>query len=330
MSNMTCIELVSAVVRGEKPDQAPVGFWYHFAPEYQSGPPAVEAHLKHLQRYGLDFLKVMNDNEYPTQRAVRSAADLRDLPVLRGDERSFVRQTDLVRELAAELKGKVLLTTTLFNAWAILRRIVTPRDSNRHNPPTLGGGLNPVDQRLSELLSEDRAVVGMALDAIAASQANFAGKCIEAGADGIFLSVRDDWVNTEANGNDTYDQLVRTGDGQIIGAARGSRLNMLHVCGVPQDFESFAAYPVQVINWADRSGGPAIAEVIGTVKPAVCGGVDNLETLPKGSMQQVEEEVRDALRQAGDRPMIVSPGCTFDPQRVPEVNLEAMVRAARA
>ncbi len=105
---------------------------------------------------------------------------------------------------------------------------------------------------------------------------------------------------------------------------------MIHVCGVPQDFESFTAYPVQVINWADRSGGPAIAEVIGKVKAAVCGGVDNLETLPNGSLQQVEEEVRDALRQAGDRPMIVSPGCTFDPERVPEENLFAMVRAARA
>ena len=329
MPEMTCIERVTAVLCGEKPDRPPVSFWYHFSPDCQCGPPAVDAHLKHLSRFQLDFIKVMNDNAYPTRRDVRSAADLRDLPVLRGDEESFVRQLDLIKALAQELKGKVRLVTTLFSAWTLLRRIVTPRDSNRHNPPTLGGGLNPVDARLGELLAEDRGAVGMALDAIAASQAKFAGKCIEAGADGIFLSVRDDWVDTEANGYDTYDQMVRTGDGQIISAARSGRLNMLHVCGIPRDFESFANYPVQVINWADRSAGPPISEVIGQVKPTVCGGVDNLETLPKGSPEQVENEVRDALRQAGDHPMIVSPGCTFDPQLVPEENLDAMVRAVR-
>ena len=71
----------------------------------------------------------------------------------------------------------------------------------------------------------------MALDVIAASLANFAGHCLKAGADGIFLSVRDDWVDTEANGLNTYDELVRTGDGRILSAARGGHFNLLHVCG---------------------------------------------------------------------------------------------------
>jgi uroporphyrinogen decarboxylase len=194
----------------------------------------------------------------------------------------------------------------------------------------LGGPATPADARVSELLAEDRSAVAMALDAIAASLANFARRCIEAGADGVFLSVRDDWVNTEANGFDTYDEMVRTGDRRILEAAHGGRFNVLHVCGIPRDFDSFADYPVQVINWADRAGGPAIAEVIRRIKPAVCGGVDNLHTLPRGTPADVEEEVRDALNQAGDRPMIVSAGCTYDPEAVPAENLDAMVRAARA
>ncbi len=189
--------------------------------------------------------------------------------------------------------------------------------------------MTSADARVSELLAEDRTAVGTALDVIAMSQANFATKCIEAGADGVFLSVRDDWVNTDANGTDTYDELVRLGDGQILTAAREGRFNLLHVCGIAMDFHGFAEYPVHVINWADRTGGPAIGTVAGRVKPAVCGGVDNLDTLPNGTPQAVEEEVRDALRQAGDRPIFISAGCTYDPQTVPDEHLHAIGHAVR-
>jgi len=327
MSEMSSIERVAAVVAGRRPDRPPVSFWHHFPPDCRFGQRAVDAHLEHLSRYSLDFLKIMNDNRYPTARDIRTTSDLRDLPVLQGDEEGYMRQLDLIRALKGELADKVFLVTTLFNAWAVLRHLVYPSIADHHSPPTLSGPAAPTDRRVSELLAEDRAAVSTTLDVIARSQANFAGKCIQAGADGIFLSVRDDWVDTDANGQNTYDEMVRPGDRQILGAAREGSFNVLHVCGVPQGFHAFAEYPVQVINWADRAAGPAIGEVIGRIKPAVCGGVDNLGTLPEGSPETVKHEVHDALRQAGDRPMIVSTGCTYDPDTVPEENLQAMVRA---
>jgi hypothetical protein len=64
------------------------------------------------------------------------------------------------------------------------------------------------------------------------------------------------------------------------------------------------------------------------VKPAICGGIDNLVTLPNGTPEDCESEVADALRQAGTRPIILAPGCTYDPHRVPKANLEAICRAA--
>ena len=143
------------------------------------------------------------------------------------------------------------------------------------------------------------------------------------------MSVRDDWVNTPQNGSNSYAELVSTGDGQILGAVRNGRFNILHVCGVPQDLDTFAAYPVHVLNWADRAAGPAIGDVVGKIRPTVCGGVDNLSTLLNGKPQDVAAEVRDALRQAGDRPMMITPGCTYDPEAVPDDNIHAMVSAAQ-
>jgi hypothetical protein len=57
--------------------------------------------------------------------------------------------------------------------------------------------------------------------------------------------------------------------------------------------------------------------------------MDNLRTWAEGSPEACAEEARDALRQAGDRPIILGPGCTYDPQRVNEANLKAVVSAAR-
>ena len=124
-----------------------------------------------------------------------------------------------------------------------------------------------------------------ALTAIASSLAAFARACIQAGADGIFLAVRDDWVDRPENGAGLYDQMVRPLDLDILAAVAGAPFNILHVCGRPLDLEAFARYPAHVLNWEDRAAGPRIADVAGRIKPVIAAGVDNLNTLPKGTPQ---------------------------------------------
>jgi len=328
---MTKVERVRAVLAGQKGDLPPVSFWYHFGPDEVCGRAAVEAHLKHLEKYDLDFLKVMNDNGYPRDvPVVQSVDDLKKLRVHGADAEPFARQLEVLRGLKAALGGAVLMTTTVFNAWAVLRRLTAP-EPETHGPPRLDTSGDPRDEKLSELLAADRSAVADALRKIGESLAAFARACLEAGADGIFLSVRDDWVDTRRNGAGTYDELVKPVDLQILEAVREGTFNMLHVCGKAIDFARFANYPhVHALNWADRSAGPSIAYARDRVRPAICGGVDNLKTLPEGTPQQCAEQARDALRQAKHRPIIIAPGCTYDPHRVPEANLRAVVSAARA
>ena len=184
--------------------------------------------------------------------------------------------------------------------------------------------------RIRQLLEHDELSVKLALRNIGTSLASFARRCLDAGADGIFLSVRDDWVEAGTPQPGRYQQLVRDQDLQILDAAKSAAFNMLHVCGKAVNFREFAEYPVHAINWADRAAGPSIADVKDWVKPAICGGVDNLTTLPNGTPADVEREVADALRQAAGRPIMICPGCTYDPGRVPKDNLMAMSRAAHA
>lgn len=103
--------------------------------------------------------------------------------------------------------------------------------------------------------------------------------------------------------------------------------NILHVCGTALNFARFADYPVHVLHWADRLGGPSIAEVAPWARPALCAGLDNLRTMVTGSPADCAREVRDAIQQAGTRPILVAPGCTYDPAAVPAANLHAIRRA---
>jgi uroporphyrinogen decarboxylase len=327
---MTKLERVQAVLQGRKPDRPPVSFWYHFGPQYVSGQPAVDAHIAHLEKYDLDFLKVMNDTGYPRDTGpIERPADLARLRVHTVDAPEFAGQLAVIEGLAKRLKGQVLMTATVFNAWAILRGMVEPPKMH-HGPPVMSPVLDVRDERLTELLRADRQVVGEALRKIGQSLADLARASIEAGADGIFLSVRDDWVDTDRNGPGTYDELVADTDRLILDAAAPGRFNMLHACGRPLNFQRFAAYPnVQVMNWADRAAGPSIVDVKDHLRPAIAGGVDNLGTLATGTPQDVASEVRDALQQAADRPILVTPGCTYDPAAVPEANLRAMVEAVQ-
>ncbi|GMU24923.1 MAG: hypothetical protein AMXMBFR13_49940 [Phycisphaerae bacterium] len=336
---MTKRERVEAVIAGRRPDHPPVSFWHHFPPEQAAGQAAVDAHLRFLDTYDQDFLKVMNDHQYPRGDVdvLRSVEDLRRIRALPGDAAGFDGQLDVLRRLRERLGPDVPACTTIFNAWALLRYFTQP-PSDRHGPPRLDGATDDRDATLSRLLREDRSAIRAAVEALSISLAGFARACVEAGADGVFLSVRDDWVNRPENGPDTYDEIVRPADLRILEAVRDARFNVLHLCGRPQGFDRFAAYPhVQVLNWADRAAGPSIAEAIRLQArsasekhpPALAAGVDNLDTLPNGTPVDCAGEVRDALRQAGDRPIMIAAGCTFDPQAVPPANLKAVVAAAR-
>ncbi len=326
---MDKIERVMAVIKGEVPDRPPVSFWRHFRPEQASGAAAVEAHLIHFEKYDLDFVKVMNDNPYPRTGfdVLADTPDLKRIRELNGEEDGFGRQLEVVRAIRDAIGREALITNTVFSPWSVLRKLTAPENA-LHGPPSLSTG-DARDLRLREMLQKDRAAVRAALTAIAFSLRNFAERCLEAGADGIFLSVRDDWVDSGPDAAKTYDDIVKDADLRVCeGAAKGT-FNMLHVCGRALDFKRFAAYPCNVINWADRYAGPPIAEVRDRLRPAICGGVDNLNTLVHGTADDCRREVKDALAQAAGRPIIISAGCTYDGSAVPDDNLFAVRKAVQ-
>lgn len=330
---MNKTERVDAVLAGRQPDRPPFSFWYHFGPDEAFGPKALEAHLRHVETYDLDFLKIMDDNRYPRPETssgiIQGPADLDRLTVLGGDEDTFGRQLHLIGRLVHRLCGELRMATTVFNSWTTLRNLTGP-DPGHHGPPTLEKGQDPRDLMMSRLLREAPEALAHALEVITESQVNFLKLALDMGVGGVFLSTRDDWVDTPENGAGTYDRLVQPTDLNLLASCQRGAFNMLHVCGKALNFRRFADYPVHVLNWADRYAGPTIAETAPWVRPALCGGLDNLGTMVRGTPEDCALEVADALRQATGRAILISPGCTFDPQAVPSENLQAIRKAVGA
>ena len=372
---MTKSEHLRQLLAGGPAVSPAVSCWYHFPPAFHHAPErAVEAHLRHLETFDLDFVKVMNEVGDPREafgplavaRAVDDLSKLRELP---GDTSPFDRQLEIIRLLAERLGGRVAMTTTIFNAWVVLRRLTQP-PSETHGPPTIDLQDDPRDRKLTLWLRGDFSAVAVALAAIGRTLANFARACIEAGADGIYLATRDDWVDTPANEEaigwhalakpdraelhdhgqaaldratptrlSVYDELVAETDRTILSGAAAGWFNVLHLCGRPLCFERHVDNPhVHAIHWADRVTGPSIAAArqvleapgaaAGGPKALACG-VNNLRTLPHGTPAEVAAEVRDARAAARGHPLIIAPGCTYDPDAVPDENVHAMVAAAR-
>jgi len=291
-----------------------------------TGAAAVRAHLDQLNRYQMDVLKVMNDNPYPHPGRIARVEDLASLVPLKGDEAGFGEQLAVLSALRTAIGASVYMPTTIFNAWAVLRMLIQP--PKMHMPPNLDSAADAPSRWIRNAYGENPQLVAKALEIIGQNLSRFAANCVAAGADGIFLSVRDDWVDAPETPG-LYDRVVRRADRAILAAVSESPFNVLHVCGKALNFRAFAEYPVSVLNWADRAAGPSIRDVAPWAKPALWGGVDNLSTLVTGTPHQVREEVADALRQAQDRPIMIAPGCTFDPARVPEANLHALADAVR-
>ncbi len=135
---MNKIERVQAVLDGREPDHLPISFWYHFGPEKEAGEAAVAAHLQHFEEFDLDFLKVMNENQYPRPASlvVRSLDDLKKIPSCSGEEPPFAKQLELIRRLRSEIGRDVFMTTTIFSPWTVLRKLTAP-ETDSHSPPVM-------------------------------------------------------------------------------------------------------------------------------------------------------------------------------------------------
>ncbi len=171
MAQLTKRERVWAALHGEAVDRPPLTFWHHFRP-HGSARALAEATLGFFTRYDLDIYKIMPDLPYPFPHdGIRTLDDWHLLTPLSTENGPFARQIETVRRVRSAIGTDVPLISTLFSPLSealFFSGVDRFRTSLRESPATVHGAL--------AVLTENLAHLGTAL--------------LDAGADGIFLSVQ--------------------------------------------------------------------------------------------------------------------------------------------
>ncbi|MGA9532940.1 MAG: uroporphyrinogen decarboxylase family protein, partial [Anaerolineales bacterium] len=174
--------------------------------------------------------------------------------------------------------------------------------------------------RLMTHLHRDPNLVAMGLATILETTVSFVKAVIDRGAAGIFYAVQH--ASYQMMDRPTYSQLGEPADRVILESASSMWLNVLHLHGHDLMFDLAESLPAHVVNWHDRSAGPALPDAAERVHGAVCGGLRRHQTLVQSDPAAVAEEARDALQSVGGRGVVLGAGCVV-PIHAPRANLAA-------
>jgi uroporphyrinogen decarboxylase len=324
MAEMTKQDRVKAAIRGQAVDRPPVALWRHFPGDDQRPEDLAQATVAFQRRYDFDFVKVtpassfclrdwgsrdrwtgtMEGTRDYTVYPIQSAEDWRGLRPLAPDEGSLGAQLQCLRLIADGLAGEVPFIQTIFNPLSQAKNLVGP-------------------ERLAAHLRRYPDAVRAGLDVMVETTRHFIAAACETGIAGLFFAVQHAQYGLLSE--EEYSTFGRPYDLQVLEAADGLWLNVLHLHGTDVMFDLLADYPVQVINWHDRETWPTLAEGKERFGGVVCGGLQRWEVMVQGTPAQVREQAADAIAQTDGERFILGTGCV-----TPIVAPTSNIRAARA
>ena len=330
---MNKIERVDAALKGAAVDRVPISFWGHSYLKEWSAEELAEAMLANYRTYDWDYMKVNPRASYHVEDwgaklerstdpnhgprfvdwPVREPGDWRRLRPLEPDRGVLGAQLAALRQIRDGLAGEAYFMQTVFSPLSVAKYLA-------------GNQAGPVLTSIQDNPDALRA----ALDVIAETFANYVQATLEAGASGIFFATTG-WASSDLLTEEQYRRFGREYDQRVMDAFAGKApLNVLHNCGEHIYFDLLADYPVAAISWAATlPGNPSLGEGKERTTKAVMGGVSEKTTLPDGTPEQVDEEVRAAIRETEGRRVLVAPGCSIPPRTL-AANLEAAMAAVRA
>lgn len=299
---MTKLELFHAAVRGDAVERPPATAWVHFLSDHLTGEETARLHLRFLEAYDWDLLKVMNDYRYPVPAGVQTYEDpesLRAFQPLGLEAPAFAEQLKCLSALRAALGRDVPLADTMFDPYQqMLRNVGFSEAPNlwKHRKETL-----------------------RALEAVCETIVRYIRAVKAQGVDALFLSIngaiRDGFPRGSTR--EVYEAFQRPFDLELLRAAEGM-VRILHVHGTGLELERVLDYPCEVISLSDRlAGNPSLAALRKATDKCLMGGIDETKVQER-TLPALAREVDDALAQAGPRKLILAPGCTipsFSPRR---------------
>jgi uroporphyrinogen decarboxylase len=308
---MTSRERIRCVLEGRRPDRPAASFWRHHPRHEITAAGLVEATRAFQRRYDWDLVKINPRAEYHTEAwgnryafyedehrrpslirpRVQSARDWRELAVIDPTDGVLGVHLEAVRRIRQELGPDVPMVMTVFTPLSVAAELAGVRET-----------------RPAEILAHaDELHRGFRT--ITDTFRQFVRELVAAGCDGIFLATTR--VGTRASLSDEeFRRFSRPYDLELLAAAEGSWLNVLHVCGAQAMLDLVLDYPAQVLSWDMREpSNPGPDGMIARSQRAAIGGIAQQLTADPGRRHEVLAQARDAIERAGSHRLILGAGC---------------------
>jgi uroporphyrinogen decarboxylase len=303
---MTKFERIRAAIAGEPVDRVPFGLWYHFLDipvEERAGKKLAKAELDFYRTYDTDFLKVMHDIPYDLpegRQEIETLDEWKELEVIAPEEGNFGRQMTALRMIAAEVGKEVPVIDTVFNCLAYADKIT--------------------GKKAMELLRESPADFHVGLGRIAETLSLWAEAIVKEGCAGIYFALQG--ASADVMSEKEYRQDFLPYDRQILERVENlGMFNVLHLHGENLHWKVWDSLPFHALCWSANLTPPSIGEARQHYTGCIMGGVNEVE-IGKYTPGQVRTEICQAIKDAGERGLIIAPGCAV-PTDCPPANLHA-------
>lgn len=323
MGGMSKRGRLEAAIGGGAMDRPPVALWRHWPGDDRTPEGLATATVRFQRTFDFDFVKVTPASSFCLQDwgardewrgNVEGTREYTVRPVQRPEDWRHLSLLDPQRgSLGAQLVCLRLIRAALGKGTPIVQTVFSPLAQAKN----LAGG-----ERMLLHLRRWPDALREGLEIITETTVRFVEAARACGIAGIFYAVQH--ARYDLLSEEEYRTFGRPYDLRVLEAAEGLWLNILHLHGAAVMFDLLADYPVQVLNWHDREGGPSLAEGQRRFGGAVCGGLARWETVVRGTPEQVRREAADGLSQTGGRRFILGTGCV-----VPVVAPWGNLRTAR-
>ncbi|MBS4020955.1 MAG: uroporphyrinogen decarboxylase [Dethiobacter sp.] len=321
---MKPFERIEAILNGKDIDRPCISLWKHFPITDRMPLKFIERTISFQDTYEWDFIKLCYNGlfsiedwgsviKWPeTENDVGVVADFHikdelgweSLNHLSVNEGALAREIGITREVVKRFKGKVPVVGTVFSP--------------------LTTAIKMSGDVMFDHIKGDSQGLNRALQVITETTIEFVKELLQTEIDGIFFATQ--LGTTDRLTVDEYNTFGRRFDLPILEAVQGKTwFNILHLHGEEPMFDELKDYPVQAINWHDRKVSVDLAVGRKKTDKILVGGIDEFGVLANGSEKDLEEHVREAVKQAGDNKLILGPGCVV-PLHIPEERFAVLKR----
>ena len=309
---LTHKERVDRALRGEEVDRPPFSLWHH----YKRPTAELEAqdHLDFHRRYDTDFVKVMNDFDYPRS----STGKWYEVKPLKTPYPEQLKTLQLVRD---GLHGDAYFIDTLYGPYmtAMLLLAAEPAFAGKGNSEDR----TDVIKSIHRFQKENTAGWEEMMEAITQSTINHIRSSQEVGASGTLVSIFN--ADSKFGSVADYERYSRPYDQRVLAALAGSKLTLLHLHTLEKPYlDQFRGFHAPVIHYSVKTSGIPMAEVRKVYSQAIAGGVDEVD-FDQLTTEEIRKQWMLAREQAGGK-YIIAPGCSV-PDGSTDAELGRMSRA---